>query len=93
MKDWIDNEKRVNGIVTTNRSMENDSQNLMSKMPVLCIDMINFCRKYRDELAKEVELNHPMLKEKHQDNRKDTLTKLKLEFEERFRKSRQSWVY
>ena len=88
LQDWIDHEKRVNEIVTSIRSMEIDSQNLNSKMPVLWTDMIHFCLKHwasTDELQKEFELNLPMMKEKYQNDRQEALTKLNLEFKERFK--------
>ena len=51
--------------------------------------MMDFCLKYwasNDELLKEFEVNLPLLKEKHQDDRKEAPTKLNLEFGDWFRK-------
>ena len=87
LSDWINHEKRVVDIISTIRNMEKDSQNIKSKNPVLWTDKGNFCLKFwesKDELKKEFELYLPMLKEKHQDERRKALRKFNSEFDERF---------
>ena len=84
---WIDHEKRVVRIVSTVRNMKNDSQILKATNPVLCADLGNFCVKFwstNKKLKKEIDLYLPLLKEKHQYERRHALRKLNSEFEKRF---------
>ena len=87
LKDWIEHEKRVVEIVLTTRNMEKDYQSLKTTNPFSWTDVGNFCLAYwdsKEKLKKAFELYLPMLKEKHQGDRRLASRKLNSEFEARF---------
>ena len=79
LSNWIDQEKRVVGIVS---KVEHDSENFKTSNPVLWADLGNLRVKYwstKDELKNEFELYLPLLKEKHQSERRQAPRKLNSE--------------